>query len=78
MSKESIAIVLGLLIALMPFLGFPGSWKAVFSIVFGITIAGIVFVIRQERVWKEREESPEHRTATFVDSGGIHTPGPRV
>ena len=70
MSKELIIILLGLLVALMPYLGFPGSWKSVFSIVIGIVIAGIAFIVRQERLWKEREDMRERHTGTFVENGG--------
>jgi asparagine N-glycosylation enzyme membrane subunit Stt3 len=73
MSKEVLIILLGLLIALMPYLGFPGSWKNVLSIVIGIAIAGLGFVVRQERIWKEREEIPERREDSFVENGGIHS-----
>lgn len=72
MSKELVVIILGLLVALMPYLGFPGSWKTVFSIVIGIVIAGIAFIIRQERLWKEREEMHGRRADTFVENNGMH------
>jgi asparagine N-glycosylation enzyme membrane subunit Stt3 len=70
MSKELVIILLGILVALMPYLGFPGSWKTVFSIVIGIVIAGVAFIVRQERLWKERETPSEHRADTFVENGG--------
>lgn len=78
MSKEFLIIILGVLVALLnPFLGFPPRWEAIFQILAGVTIAGLAFIIRQERLWKEREESPEHRTNAFVDNGGMHAP-PKV
>lgn len=67
MSKEVVLIVLGLVVALMPYLGFPGSWKTTFSIVVGVCIAGVAFIVRQERLWQEREESTERRVDTFVE-----------
>ena len=73
MSKELVIILLGILVALMPYLGFPGSWKSVFSIVIGIVIAGVAFIVRQERLWKEREAMSEHRADTFVENGGKHS-----
>lgn len=79
MSKETIVIVLGLLTALMPYqIGIPGQWKQYFYIIAGVVIAGIVFVIRQERVWKDREAQHEQKTNTFVESGGVRPPAPRV
>lgn len=79
MSKETIVIVLGILVALMPHqFGIPGEWKQYFYIVAGVIIAGIVYVIRQERIWKEREAQAEHKTNTFSESGGVRPPAPRV
>jgi predicted membrane metal-binding protein len=38
MSKKGIIIMLGVLVALMPFLGFPHAWESLFQIVFGLAI----------------------------------------
>jgi hypothetical protein len=79
MSKETIVIVLGLLVALMPYqIGIPGQWKSYFYIISGVIIAGVVFVIRQERLWKEREAQSEQKTNTFMESGGVRPPQARV
>ena len=77
MSKEAVVILLGLLIALAQFSGFPGWVKNYFYIIAGVSTAAIVFVIRQEHIWKEREESAEHRTNTFVE-GGVRNSGSRI
>lgn len=77
MSKEAIVITLGLLTALAQFSGFPQIIKDYFYIVAGVAVAAIVFVIRQEHIWKEREGSGEHRANTFVE-GGVRAPGTRV
>lgn len=77
MSKEAIVITLGLLTALAQFSGFPQIVKDYFYIIAGVAIAAVVFIIRQEHIWKEREESPEHRANTYVE-GGVRTPTTRV
>lgn len=43
MSKKSLIITLGILIALLPALGFPGSVEAAISVVSGIVIAGAMY-----------------------------------
>ncbi|GMQ95493.1 MAG: hypothetical protein BMS9Abin13_610 [Patescibacteria group bacterium] len=43
MSKKSITIILGILIALMPFLGFPGSAESVFFVLAGLLIAALAY-----------------------------------
>ncbi len=79
MSKETIVIVLGILVALMPYqIGIPGEWKQYFYIIAGVIIAGVVYVIRQERIWKDREAQIEHKTNTFSESVGVRPPAPRV
>jgi hypothetical protein len=79
MSKETMVIVLGLLTALMPYqIGIPGQWKQYFYIVAGVIIAGVAFVIRQERIWKEREMQQEQKTNTFAESAGSRPPTVRV
>ena len=48
MSKEVLLIVLGVWIALVPFMGFPGSWRTVIMIVVGLCIAVVGFFLRSE------------------------------
>jgi len=41
MSKSKIIITLGVLIALMPILGFPPAWESFFEIFIGLSIVGV-------------------------------------
>ncbi|MFH1473043.1 MAG: hypothetical protein ABIF06_01335 [bacterium] len=41
MPKNKILISFGVLIALLPFLGFPPSWESFFEVVVGLSIIGI-------------------------------------
>ncbi len=38
MPKNRIIIILGLLVALLPILGFPGSWESFFQVTAGLSI----------------------------------------
>lgn len=41
MSRSKIIIVLGIFVALLPFLGFPSSWEAVFQVLIGLSLVGV-------------------------------------
>ncbi len=43
-------MTLGVLVALMPFLGFPGGWKSVFYFMFGASIALLAYMNARPRV----------------------------
>ncbi|MEX0933952.1 MAG: hypothetical protein WD003_01670 [Candidatus Paceibacterota bacterium] len=43
MSKNILIVLLGLFVALVPFLGFPGSWKTFLLVVSGLLIAFLSF-----------------------------------
>ncbi|MGH7141454.1 MAG: hypothetical protein ACREGH_02370 [Minisyncoccia bacterium] len=50
MSKESGVIVLGLIIAVMPLLGFPPSWREAFFIIAGLATALLGFFLRADHL----------------------------
>lgn len=41
MPKNRIIITLGIVVALLPLLGFPRAWEAVFQVLAGLSIAGV-------------------------------------
>lgn len=49
MGKETLIIILGVLIALTPFLGFPRSWETVFFVVAGLGIVAVTIFFQRER-----------------------------
>lgn len=55
MSKNKTIIALGLWIAIVPFLGFPGAWKTFFITTSGLAIVFISFMI----IAKKRAERPQ-------------------
>ena len=59
MSKETWVIILGIAIAVMPYLGFPSSWKTVLFVLLGLTLVLIGFLLRTE---------------TLSRSGGAYAP----
>ncbi|HEX9608907.1 MAG TPA: hypothetical protein VGA06_01710 [Candidatus Paceibacterota bacterium] len=48
MSKNAIVIVLGLVVAAMPFLGFPSLWETAILVVLGVSVALLAFLLRQD------------------------------
>lgn len=53
-SKNRLILILGILVALMPFLGFPTSWKNFFYFVFGLGVATLSFLMaRHKRIGKK-------------------------
>ena len=60
MTKYTIIIVLGFFIALMPFFGFPGSWKTVFFVIAGMSVVILTFLRR-------REITNEKKTDVYIE-----------
>lgn len=46
MTKESFLIMLGVATALIPFSGFPSSWKSAATVLAGMCITATAFVVR--------------------------------
>ena len=72
MTKDLVIIVLGIWVAVLPFLGFPNSWDRIILIVSGFSISLLMFLLRRdffsyvERLRKRKE--PKHHTDSFVES----------
>lgn len=49
MSKETIISLLGIYLVILPFLGFPQSWKTVMFILIGASLAFLGYMLRQQR-----------------------------
>lgn len=62
MSKETGVIILGFLVAILPFLGFPESWRVFFFVLLGAGIATLGFVMRAHMLGVRSEEE-----STFVE-----------
>ncbi len=69
MRKEKTLFIVGLWIIILPFLGFPSSWRAVLFVITGLIIiymAYLFYIEVKARLGKNSEE-----TKTFVDNIGL-------
>jgi hypothetical protein len=64
MRKDRTIIVLGIIIALTPFLGFPSGFKTFLYVVFGLTISFLTYLLLREQRYVE----PEANGKTFSES----------
>ncbi len=48
MSKEALVILLGAIVALLPFLGLPGSWRTTLLCVCGLVLVLLGVLLRRE------------------------------
>jgi len=69
MSKGSAIILLGLLSAFLPFVGFSVIVKIALAVLFGFLTMILGFLVRQERLWLLRAMSGEHKTDAYTENG---------
>ena len=75
MTKDLVIIVLGIFVAVLPFLGFPSSWDRIILVVTGFSISLLMYVLRRdffsyvERLRRRRDAKPHH-TDSYVESEG--------
>ena len=67
MSKEMGVIVLGLFVLIQPYLGVPNSWHTFFTIVAGIALMVLGFLLRGEALGRGPEAESPHRNL-FVEN----------
>ena len=65
MSKKRMIIILGLVVAFLPFLGVPRSVREGFSTLVGIMIAILAFLLKR----KPYSENVEIKSNTFTQNG---------
>ena len=66
MTKDVGILVLGLLVATVPFLGFPSDVKQYILVGSGLVIAVLAFIIRGEL------ETDDHATESYSQNGGAN------
>lgn len=66
MRKEKTLFIIGLWIIVLPFLGFPGSWKTVMLILTGLALIYLGYLFYMEA--KERLAKIENQTESFIDN----------
>lgn len=67
-TKNRILLLLGILIALVPFLGFPSSYENVFQAVFGIFVAAMAFLYARDKHLEAVSKTVKENVETDVYS----------
>lgn len=65
--KKRYIIAVGVAVALVQFLGIPGSWKEFAAALGGFAVALLAFLLKQEEIRSRRPE--ERREEAYVESG---------
>ncbi len=76
MSKRTTIITLGIFVAIMPFLGFPGTAKAVFFVIAGLVFAIIGYLLQTECEKCEVEEkniNTKARVSSDAEENEVHS-----
>lgn len=72
MTKDLVIIVLGIFVAVLPFLGFPNAWDRIILIITGFSISVLMYLLRRdfftyvERLHRRRDA--KHHTDSYVES----------
>lgn len=76
MSKDAIITVLGVWIAILPFLGFPGSWRTVLLVLTGLLIVGLGLKLRRELLMSGVWSVMRRRQSETYSESDVRTPRP--
>ncbi len=68
MRKERTLLILGIFVAVLPFLGFPNSWRKLFFVIVGFAIIYISYLFYKQV--KARQSNTSNQSKTFVDNIG--------
>lgn len=60
MSREMSVIVLGLLVIVIPYTGFPSTWRTLFLLLVGAAIVVIGFLLRGQTLSKPQKKTEHH------------------
>lgn len=66
MSKDIVIIVLGIWIAIVPFLGFPGLWETIIYVVSGLGVVLMTFLLRRDIILYVSRITARKRKSTDV------------
>ena len=62
MTTDALIILAGILVALLPHLGFPTNWDKVFLTILGFFIVALGIAVRRKQVAQRPEAKPTHFT----------------
>jgi hypothetical protein len=68
MRKEKTLFIIGLWVIILPFLGFPNSWRKVLFLITGLAVMYISYLFYLE--YKKRFVKETHQQ-TFIDNVGL-------
>jgi len=72
MTKDLVIIILGVWVALVPFLGFPNQWDTIIFMLSGFAIVVFMSLLRRDlthRLTNERQYGSNRRENSFVENG---------
>lgn len=69
MSKAVIVTIIGVIVALLPYLGFPSFFIKLVTTLAGIAIIVLGLLMRVERLWMLRALSGGHKTDAYAENG---------
>ncbi|MBM3272674.1 hypothetical protein FJY94_05405 [Candidatus Kaiserbacteria bacterium] len=72
MTLDSVIMLVGAAIAVLPFLGFPQRWDAVLYFVLGVIVVGLGIAVRRGSARIPKRMQPR-RAATYVESKAAAT-----
>lgn len=67
MSKAGAIVILGLLVAFLPFTGFPSGFETTLAVILGLLTMALGFLVRQERLWLLRSMKRENKTDSYAE-----------
>ena len=66
MRKERTLLFIGIWVGILPYLGFPNSWRTVFFVITGLSLVYLAYLFYQQT--KARMAKDESTSKTFIDS----------
>ena len=69
MSKAGLISLLGFILAAMPFIGIPVAIKITLTVLFGLLVLALGFLVREERRWLLRALKGDHQTDAYTENG---------
>lgn len=66
MTLDALIMLVGALVALLPFLGFPHSWDTVFFFILGVVVIALGIIVRR------RDSHQSVPKKTFVENGPMN------
>lgn len=67
MRKEKTLLIIGLWVLVLPFLGFPSSWRAILYVITGISLIYLAYLFYLEAKSRLMKIN-DNQTKTFIDN----------